>query len=233
MTFDFTNKNVLITGGSRGIGKAAAKLFAASGANVIVTYLSNYLAAEETLAEFGQGKHSIYQLNVADPVSIKKIFDELTGRYRKLDVLVNNAAVYTEHKILGTTWENWQECWTATIKANLDGPANMCWHAAQLMAVHKSGKIINISSRGAFRGEPDHPAYAASKAGLNAMSQSLAIALAPVGVSVHVIAPGYVETEMAVNALSGPRGRNHKKSKPIRQGCAARRSGPLNCCIRQ
>ena len=82
-----------------------------------------------------------------------------------------------EHKILEITYENWQQSWNETLKANLTGPANMCWFAARIMAKQGGGKIINISSRGAFRGEPNHPAYGASKAGLNAMSQSLAVAL--------------------------------------------------------
>jgi 3-oxoacyl-[acyl-carrier protein] reductase len=215
MTFNFNDKNVLITGGSRGIGSTAAKLFAASGANVIITYHSNRAAAEETLAELGPGNHSIYQLDVTDPGSIKSFFTSYSKNYDRLDVLVNNAAVFSEHKILETTYENWQESWDQTLKANLSGPANMCWFASRIMMKQQSGKIINISSRGAFRGEPDHPAYGASKAGLNAMSQSLAIALAPHNISVHVIAPGFVETEMAAQALSGAPGDAIKKQSPF------------------
>jgi len=215
MTFDFKDKNVLITGGSRGIGKATAELFAASGANVIITYLNNHAAAEKTLSELGAGNHSIYQLDVADPIAIQNFFDMLAVRYSKLDVLVNNAAIYYEHKILETTYENWRDSWDKTLKANLSGPANMCWFASRLMANQKGGKIINISSRGAFRGEPDHPAYGASKAALNAMSQSLAIALAPYGISVHIIAPGFVETEMAASVLNGPSGESIKNQSPF------------------
>ncbi|HEY2582417.1 MAG TPA: SDR family oxidoreductase [Mucilaginibacter sp.] len=215
MTFDFKDKNVLITGGSRGIGSTAAKLFAASGATVILTYLSNRAAAGKTLAELGPGDHSIYQLDVADPNSIKKLFADYSEKYNRLDVLVNNAAVYPEHKILETSYENWQKSWDETLKANLTGPANMCWFAARIMMKHKGGKIINISSRGAFRGEPAHPAYGASKAGLNAMSQSLAIALAPYNISVHIIAPGFVETEMAAADLNGEGGHAIKKQSPF------------------
>jgi len=114
-----------------------------------------------------------------------------------------------------TGFENWQQSWRQTIDANLVGPANMCFFAARLMAKHHAGKIINISSRGAFRGEPDCPAYGASKAGLNAMGQSLAIALAPHNISVHIIAPGFVETEMAAAVLNGPEGEAIKKQSPF------------------
>jgi len=207
MTFDFKNKNVIITGGTRGIGKAAALLFAASGANVILTYKSNTAAAEQTLAELTKGRHHIYQLDVSSPAAIQSFFKWYAGQFDKLHVLVNNAGIYLEHKILETDFETWQQTWGETLNANLTGPANMCFFAAELMAKNKYGKIVNISSRGAFRGEPDHPAYGASKAGINAMSQSLAVALAPSGISVHIIAPGFVETEMAATALSGEKGK--------------------------
>lgn len=211
MTFDFKDKNVLITGGSRGIGLAASKLFAASGANVIMTYQSNRPAAKQALKELGEGNHSIFQLDVTHPAAIRDFFETYTARYHTLDVLVNNAGVYLEHQILKSDYETWQNNWDKTIAANLTGPANMSYFAANLMAKNGSGKIINISSRGAFRGEPDHPAYGASKGGLNAMSQSLAVALAPHNISVHIIAPGFVETDMAATILDGPQGEGIKK----------------------
>ncbi len=215
MTFDFTNKNVLITGGSRGIGNVTAKLFAASGANVIITYKSNQQGAEQTLADLKPGKHSAYQLDVTDPSAIEHFFALYAEKHGRVDVLANNAAIFIEHKILEASYQDWQQSWDETLKANLTGPANMCFFASRLMKTHGGGKIINISSRGAFRGEPDHPAYGASKAALNAMSQSLAIALAPHNISVHIIAPGFVETEMAAGALNGPQGESIKNQSPF------------------
>src|SRR6202000_2734112 len=97
----------------------------------------------------------------------------------------------------------WQSAWREPLAANLLGPADLSLLAAQSMAARGGGRIVNISSRGAFRGEPDAPAYAASKAGLNALSQSLAKALAPAGVHVYCIAPSWVETEMATAHLEG------------------------------
>jgi 3-oxoacyl-[acyl-carrier protein] reductase len=215
MTFDFKDKNVLITGGSRGIGSVTARLFADAGANVIITYKSNLSAAEQTLASLNPGKHALYQLDVSDPVAIQSFFIKYAGQYKRLDILVNNAAVFYEHKILQATYEDWRQSWDETLKANLSGPADMCYFASRLMVAQNYGKIINVSSRGAFRGEPDHPAYGASKAGLNAMSQSLAIALAPHNISVHIIAPGYVETEMAAGVLNSPEGDLIKKQSPF------------------
>lgn len=215
MTFDFTNKTVLITGGSRGIGSVTAKLFAASGASVIITYQANKDAAEQVLAELGPGNHRIYQLDLADPTSIQRLFEWFQEQYDRLDILVNNAAVHLPHKILDADFDQWQQCWEDTLKTNLMGPANMCYFASKLMVKQQAGKIINISSRGAFRGEPDNPAYGASKAGINSMSQSLALVLAPHNISVHIIAPGFVSTEMAAEKLSGASGEAIKRQSPF------------------
>ncbi|WP_407426170.1 SDR family NAD(P)-dependent oxidoreductase [Arcticibacter sp.] len=215
MTFDFTNKTVLITGGSRGIGSLTAKLFAASGANVIITYQANKEAAEQVLAELGPGNHRIYQLDLADPTSIQQLFAWFQEHYDRLDILVNNAAVHLPHKILETDFDQWQQRWEDTLNANLIGPANMCYFASKLMVKQQAGKIINISSRGAFRGEPENPAYGASKAGINAMSQSLALVLAPHNISVHIIAPGFVSTEMAAEKLNGASGEAIKQQSPF------------------
>lgn len=98
---------------------------------------------------------------------------------------------------------------------NLTGVSNMCYFAAQQMIKQNGGKIVNISSRGAFRGEPDHPAYGASKAGLNAMSQSLAVALGKYNITVGVIAPGFVETDMTAAYLQSEAGEIIKKQSPL------------------
>jgi len=215
MNFDFSNKIVLITGGSRGIGAVTAKLFASSGAQVIFTYNTNREAAAKTLAELGPGKHAMFQLDLNEPQSITALFESINTTYKRLDILVNNAAVHLPHKLLEAEFEEWQTSWNETIQANLIGPANMCYFASKMMVRQKSGKIINISSRGAFRGEPENPAYGASKAGINAMSQSLALVLAPHHVSVHIIAPGYVSTKMAADKLQGTSGAAIKSQSPF------------------
>src|SRR4051812_13039792 len=125
MNFDFTTKNVLITGGSRGIGSVTAKLFAAAGANVTFTYNSNAEAAEQTLAELGAGNHNIYKLDLSDPAAIKDFFDWYAQRYDRLDILVNNAAVHLPHHVVDSDFDSWRQCWDDTLRANLMGPANM------------------------------------------------------------------------------------------------------------
>ena len=216
MFLDFTNKNILITGGSRGIGRACAKLFSELHANVIITYKSDRAEAERTLKLLEPaGKHQALQLDVADPDAVEKFFQEVIIHYKKLDVLVNNAGIFLEHKIAEVSFAEWQQAWNETMNTNLTGVSNLCYFAARHMIENKTGKIVNISSRGAFRGEPDHPAYAASKAGLNALSQSLALALGKYNISVGVIAPGFVETDMTTSYLQGEGGDLIKQQSPM------------------
>ena len=124
-----------------------------------------------------------------------------------LDVVVNNAGVFVEHPILETSYADWRANFEETARVNLHGPANVCYCAARSMAARGvRGKIVNVGSRGALRGEPRCPAYGATKAALHALSQSLAAALAPAGIVVAAVAPGFVETDMAAAVLDGPDG---------------------------
>lgn len=220
--FDFTGKTVLVTGGSRGIGKACAILFATAGANVIITCKTGVAEAEETLKSLHkQGHHAAFQLDVTEPKAVEQVFEKIVAQYGRVDVLVNNAGIYKGHKILEVDYAAWQAAWQQTLATNLIGVSNLCFFAARHMKEAGGGKIINISSRGAFRGEPDHPAYGASKAGLNAMSQSLAVALAPHNITVGVIAPGFVETDMAKNYLEGKEGEAVKGQSPLNRVATA------------
>ena len=132
-----------------------------------------------------------------------------------LDIVVNNAGIFEEHRPDSVGFEEWQSAWQKTIDVNLIGPANICYFAAQHMMTSGGGRIVNVSSRGAFRGEPTSPAYAASKAGVNALSQSLAIALVPHGIFVGVVAPGFVETDMVADLLSRPEGDSIRAQSPL------------------
>ena len=142
----------------------------------------------------------------------ERLWQQVLAAFEHVDVLVNNAGIFLGHPPLSTGLDAWAEAWRATLAANLLGPANLSLLAAQTMAEQPEldaagrGRIVNVSSRGAFRGEPEAPAYGASKAGLNAMSQSMAKALAPHGVFVYCLAPGFVETDMAAPVLAGPEG---------------------------
>jgi 3-oxoacyl-[acyl-carrier protein] reductase len=196
----------LVTGGSRGIGREIAVQLAACGVRVGVGFRENAAAAEAVVASLAGEGHAAFQADMAVPGAVSRLWIEATGHFGKIDILVNNAAVYREHQPLSTDHAAWSEAWEWIIAANLHGPANLSHLAARAMAASGGGRIVNISSRGAFRGEPEAPAYGASKAGLNSLSQSLAKALAPSGVLVFCIAPGWVDTEMAADFLRGPKG---------------------------
>ncbi len=215
MQINLTGKNILVTGASRGIGKVIALKFAEAGARVIVHYHKNLAAAEATLKQLTPGDHLIVQANMADAGSIQKMVESIFSKIPRLDILINNAGIYEDVPLPESTFEKWQEVWMRTIQTNLLGPANLTFLVAKSMIEQGGGKIINISSRGAFRGEPTAPCYGASKAGLNAMSQSLAKALAPYGILVYVIAPGFVETDMVRPVLQGASGEAIRQQSPL------------------
>jgi NAD(P)-dependent dehydrogenase (short-subunit alcohol dehydrogenase family) len=212
---ELKDKIALVTGASRGIGRAVARLFAENGALVAVHYNIDGAAAEETRASLEGSGHFTLGGDVSDPGMAPKLIEAVVGNAGGLDVLVNNAGIWAEHRIADVAYEEWRDCWQRTIDTNLTGPANLCYWAARHMMKNGGGRIVNISSRGAFRGEPEGPAYAASKAGLNAMSQSLAKALAPHGIFVSVVAPGFVETDMATDFLAGPEGDAIRSQSPL------------------
>jgi NAD(P)-dependent dehydrogenase (short-subunit alcohol dehydrogenase family) len=205
VTIDLTGSRALVTGSSRGIGRAVAVILARAGARVAVHYSSDEASARETLASLHGEGHMIVQGDVADPGRAHAMVADVVAELGGLDILVNNAGVYVEHALPGVSYEEWQEVWRRTIDVNLFGPAWLTWCAVERM-MGRGGRVVNISSRGAFRGEPKHPAYGASKAGLNALSQSMARALAPHHIYVTTIAPGWVDTDMAAEAGNRPQG---------------------------
>ena len=215
MDSDFANKTVLITGSSRVIGRAIAQKFAELSARVAIHYHKDRKAAQQTLNELPGGPHLIVQADVSDPESVQKMTDALLGEVGRIHVLVNNAGIFEEYPILDLTYEDWQNVWERTVRTNLMGPANVSFCLMQHMKENGGGKIVNVSSRGAFRGEPLAPAYGASKAGLNALSQSMALALAPHNIFVYVVAPGFVETDRIASLLSGPRGDAIRAQSPF------------------
>lgn len=215
MQFDFHSRTVLVSGASRGIGREIATLFAAAGARVAVHYNRDKAAATETVEQLAGADHIITQANLADADAVQAMVDNVISQMGELNIVINNAGIYDLHSAVDATYDEWQAAWTHTIGVNLLGPANLTFCAVQQMRVQGGGRIVNVSSRGAFRGEPDAPAYAASKAGLNAMGQSLAKKLAPEGIFIHTVAPGFVETEMAAAILAGPEGDDIRNQSPL------------------
>jgi len=211
----FDNKIVLITGASRGIGRAAAIAFASKGAKVVLNYRANLAAAMDTLNALEGEAHILVKADIGDAKEISAMISEVTTHFGRLDILVNNAGIFEYHAIDKVDYETWQTAWQRTININLIGPANLMHCAAQQMIKQGGGRIVNVSSRGAFRGEPLQPAYGASKAGMNAMGQSLAQALAPHNIFVGTIAPGFVATDMAKAILAGPEGDAIRQQSPI------------------
>jgi NAD(P)-dependent dehydrogenase (short-subunit alcohol dehydrogenase family) len=212
---------VLITGGSRGIGREVARLSSQAGASVVVQYLSNRTAASSVLAELDGDDHLSAQADVSVAADVLSLVRKVLDRFGRIDVLVNNAGVYESHPVLSTSVEDWQASWRRTIDTNLIGPANLMHAVAPSMVEHGGGRIVNVTSRGAFRGEPDHAAYGASKAGLNSLSQSMARALAPHGIYVTAVAPGFVETDMAAPYLDGPEGDSIRSQSPMGRAATA------------
>ncbi len=212
---DFSGRTVLVTGASRGIGRAIARQFAGRGARVAVHYRAGRESAEQTLAEMPGGPHLLVQADVGDADAVERMVDAAATGLGRLDVLVNNAGIYDAHPPADCTYAHWQASWRRTLATNLLGAANAAWCAARHMIRQGGGRIVNVSSRGAFRGEPEAPAYGASKAGMNAMSQSLALALAPHRIFVGTVAPGFVTTDRVAHRLNGTEGEHIRGQSPL------------------
>ncbi len=212
---DFKGKNVLITGGSRGIGKATALAFAEKGARVCISFHADTKAAKDVVSEMSGNGHFAVKADISNAQAVRTMMDAVISEFNQLHILVNNAGIYVSHPIEDLDYEEWCDAWHQTIGLNLTGAANMCYFAAKHMMSIGGGHIINVSSRGAFRGEPMHTAYGASKAGLNSLSQSLAQELGKHNIFVKAIAPGFVETDMTKDLLKGVAGEAIKKQSPL------------------
>jgi 3-oxoacyl-[acyl-carrier protein] reductase len=212
---DFTNKKILITGASRGIGQAAAVAFAAAGAQIAIHYNQQKESAAQVQAALPGKGHILVQANIADPMAVETMVQQTIKGLGHIDILVNNAGIYFYHPLDDSSYEEWQANWREIIDINLIGAANVTYCVARHMIERQSGRIVNVTSRGAFRGEPIANAYGASKAGLNAFSQSLAQHLAPHNIYVIAVAPGFVETDMARGILNSPEGEGIRQQSPL------------------
>ena len=216
MTSEGQGRAVLVTGASRGIGAAVARAFAAAGDRIAVHYRQNAALAEEVAEALPGTGHVVVGADLRDPDAVRAMVDAAAEGLGGIDVLVNNAGVFEPHPIAETTYEEWQAGWERTLGVNLVGAANATWCAvAHMLRGGRGGRIVNVSSRGAFRGEPGQPAYGASKAGMVAFGQSLARDLGARGITVATVAPGFTETDMAAEELTGARGEARRAESPL------------------
>jgi len=193
----------LVTGASRGIGRATAEELAARGMRVAVHYRGNRRAAEETIQSLPGEGHTLFAADLGDASAPKALFDQVLADLGRLDVLVNNAGIFEKHPIAEVAYEEWQSMWERTLALNLMAPAMLTFLAAHHMRKHGGGRIINLSSRGAYGGQTGTAAYSASKAALNSLGHSAAAAFAREQVLVFGVAPGWVDTDMAAPHIHG------------------------------
>jgi len=199
----FENQVVIVTGGSRGIGRAIAVAFAAEGADVVLNYGSNNESARAAKAEVEtHGRRCVLVPgSVAQPEVAARLRDEALTNFGRIDVLVNNAGVSRDGHLMMMAPASWRE----TLDVNLFG-AFLCSHAViDTMKKQGRGNIINMSSTAGFRGRPGQVPYSATKGALIGMTKVLAAELGPHGIRVNCVAPGFVETEM-VSGLLGRKG---------------------------
>ena len=191
--FNFSDKVVIVTGGTRGIGKAVATGFLNSGANVIVTYTSDDASAEK-FKEENKGntdKIGTYKFDVSDYDAVEKFYKEIEEKYERLDVLVNNAGIRKDSVVGMMKSPDWQK----VIDVNLTGTYNMCKFGVMMMMRKRSGRIINITSPSGEFGFAGQANYAASKAGQVALTKTLSKEVATRGITANCVSPGYIDTD--------------------------------------
>ncbi|MGK7396396.1 MAG: SDR family NAD(P)-dependent oxidoreductase [Candidatus Cyclobacteriaceae bacterium M3_2C_046] len=196
MKINLSKKNVLVTGASRGIGKAITRQLVACGAHVAIHYHKSDNAIHKLKDELGHNV-VIFQANLCQPLEVIRLFIDVVKRFNHLDVLVNNAGVAIHSKPDGEDVQ-WVDDWSETMMINLNSAALLCKKAIEHFLEKGGGRIINISSRAAFRGDTaDYLAYAASKGGMVALTKSIARAYGKKGIIAFDVAPGFVNTDMA------------------------------------
>jgi NAD(P)-dependent dehydrogenase (short-subunit alcohol dehydrogenase family) len=200
-TLDLSNKVALITGASRGIGAETALRFGLAGARVAVNYNRGKAEAEEIVRTIGEANAFAVGADMADPQSVAAMVDAVVARWGRLDILVNNAATYELNRFEGDDYGAWQRGWQVTFAVNVFGAANAAFLAMRAMRSQGGGKIINVASRAAFRGETEFADYGASKAALVNLTRSIARGCAKDNIVASCVAPGFIVTEMARGEL--------------------------------
>jgi 3-oxoacyl-[acyl-carrier protein] reductase len=204
----------LVTGGSRGIGRAVVKAFAAEGARVAFVYRGSQAAADSLATEVGAagGTALALQCDVTNTEAVQQCVDRVQKEWGRIDVLVNNAGIIKDDLFVRLEPADWD----AVLRTNLGGAYNFCRAVAYSMMRQRSGRIINISSVAAEHVNPGQTNYAASKGAINSFTRALAVELASRNVTVNAIAPGFIETDMS-EAVRNKAGDLLKKMIPMRR----------------
>jgi 3-oxoacyl-[acyl-carrier protein] reductase len=226
MNLRLDGKAALVTGGSRGIGRAVSILLARLGARVCVNFVGNAEAAKETvaLAQAGGNEAFACQADVSKPEEAERLVSEVVARLGDLDILVVNHGIWKRAPIHEMTPAEWDE----TIRVNLGGAYAVCHHAARVMIPRRSGTIVTIASTSGQRGEAHYSHYSTTKGGMIALTKSLASELAPYGIRVNGVAPGWVLTDMTRETLEGKAGAEARAPIPLaRVGTPEEIAGPV------
>jgi len=192
-------RKTIITGGSRGIGRSTAIMFAQAGSDVAINYLNQKDPAEEVRREIERNGREclLFKADVSSQEDIRSMIAEIIARWKQVDILVNNAGIWTYGEMGSMAERVWEE----TMKINLDGVFYTCNAVIPHMKERQRGSIINVSSTAAVRGEAFHSHYAASKGAIVSLSKSLAVELAPYNIRVNSVAPGWVDTDMCAEVF--------------------------------
>jgi 3-oxoacyl-[acyl-carrier protein] reductase len=200
LAIDLYESVALVTGGSRGIGAAIVRMLHAAGASVFFTFSTRHDEAHALAAELGE-RAACAHCDVSDGDSLPALVDTCVARFGALHTLVNSAGIFEHNPFEGADYAAWRAGWRRTFDVNLFGAADLCWVAMRRMRAHGGGRIINIASRTAHRGELEHADYGASKAALINLTKSIARTYAKNKVLSFAVAPSFIETEMAAPDL--------------------------------
>jgi 3-oxoacyl-[acyl-carrier protein] reductase len=199
--FDLSGKIALVTGGSRGIGRAISLALAAHGASVAINYASNVAAAEETAKEIGEGRAVTLAGDVSDPATAALLIEGTVAAFGRIDILVNNAGVTADDLILRMS----EEAWDRVVDTNLKGAFAVSKAALRPMIRQRWGRIISVSSVAGMVGNAGQANYSAAKAGIIGLTKAIAKEVASRNITANVIAPGFVDTEMTANLTDAQR----------------------------
>lgn len=223
---ELSGRRAVVTGGSRGVGRATALLLGKAGARVGIAYRTAETAALDVVSELeGLGQEAwAYEGDLTSPAEVEALFDHAERRFGGVDIVVGNHGIWPSADI--PLAEMGLDHWRRTLAVNLDSLFLVCREAARRLADH--GRLVLVSSTAAQRGEPYHGDYAASKGALNALVKGLCVELAPRGITVNAVAPGWVETDMTHEVLQGTRRAEALSAIPLDRIAAAEDvAGPI------